>query len=129
MRSTLLKREREIAKMKAKGLKNTEIGAVVYPNANPTSQRQQVSRVLKKPRVAQYQEQIKSIAIKDSNITWRRITDAISDGLDSDRISDKLSAAKQARELLEVKEVETEQEIKSLPNVSEIQLIRLMKGK
>lgn len=131
MKSTISKKQREIAKMKAKGLKNTEIGKVVYPNATPLSQRQLVSRELKKPNVAQYQEQIKEIAIKDSNITWKRITDAISDGLDSNRISDKLSAAKQARELLETKQKveEVKEQITHLPNVDEIQLIRLMRGK
>jgi hypothetical protein len=125
-------KQRRIVHGKIKGLKNTEIGKQEYPKDKPISQRQLVSRELKKPAVAQYLEQSKLIALKESNITWRRVTDAISRGLDDD--NKYLSAAKQASDLLDMprdtKDEELNQALKSLPsNVDEIRLIQLMKSK
>jgi len=128
MKSTITAKQRRIVKAKIKGLKNTEIGKIEYANANPTSQRQLVSRELKKRPVAQYYEQTKTIALKEANITWKRVTEAISKGLDDD--NKYLQAAKQAAELLESKSIGDKEEYKELPsNISEIQLVRLLKNK
>lgn len=124
------KKQERIARLKAEGLKNIEIAKQEYPRAKPESQAVLVSRELKKPNVAQYVEQMKEIAIKESNITWKRITDAISEGLESERITERLSAAKQARELLEEQKHREEVKQVNLPsNMDEIQLIRLLKNK
>lgn len=137
MKSTIDSRQKRIAELKAKGLKNPEIGARVYPNANPTSQRQLVSRQLKKPHVAQYFEQSKLIALKTHNITWDRVVKPISDGLDwedkhgNPDIQVRLRASKDARELLDLPTKTEDEELKDvlgkLPsNLSELELQRLV---
>lgn len=128
-------KQRRIIKAKIKGQKNTEIGKVEYPDANPTSQRQMVSTQLKKPNVAQYYEQSKLMALKEHNITWSRIIRPITDALDFsegkpiDNINVRLKGSKMASEFLESKQMDTEakEQLLNLPDVDEIQLIRLMK--
>lgn len=130
IKSTLSAKQRRIAELKIKGLKNTEIGAKVYPNAKPKSQRQLVSRELKKEAVAQYYEQSKLIALKENDITWTRVMKAVSDGLGDSSIKVRLQAARQASEYLDIpnKSVEDNQElVQNLANVSnEIELQRLL---
>lgn len=137
-------KQRRIVKAKIKGKKNPEIGAVEYPNANTTSQRQLVARELKKGSVAQYLEQSKLQALKEHNITWSRIIKPISDGLKAThKIYDKegntiveeqdlntqMRASKQASELLRVKDELDPDDISKLKlpsNVDEIQLVRIL---
>lgn len=80
-KSLLTKTERKIAKAKIKGKKNQEIGAEVFPNASPQSQRQMVYRELKKPEMAQYIEQTKTIALKEAGVTWGKIVQPFADAL------------------------------------------------
>lgn len=84
-KSLLTKTERKIAKAKIKGKKNQEIGAEVYPNASPQSQRQMVYRELKKPQVAQYIEQTKTIALKEAGVTWSKIVQPFVDAWQAER--------------------------------------------
>lgn len=107
-------KQKRIAELKSQGLKNPQVGAEVYPNANPTSQRQLVSRELKKPHVAQYYEQGKIQALKSNNINWDRIIKPINDALEAVKVvtshtepdyeipdhAIRLTASKHARELL-----------------------------
>lgn len=123
-------KQRRIVKAKIKGYKHDEIAAHEYPKAKPENRRSIISQELHKPHVAQYYEQSKLIALKESNITWKRVTDAISRGLDDD--NKYLQAAKQAGDLLNLPKETKDDELKDklisiAQDADEIQLIRALK--
>lgn len=123
-------KQRRIIKSKVEGKTNRAIGKVEYPNAKQGSQDVMVSRELKKPEVALFYEQTKLIALKEHNISWTRVMQAVSDGLDSEKIDVRLRAAKQASDYLDIpnKSVEDNKELlNNLPsNVSELEVQRLL---
>lgn len=133
----LSRKQQQIVKAKVKGHKNKDIAKIHYPKANPQSQASIISSELRKPNVAQYYEQSKLQALKEHNITWSRVIKPISDGLTALNSKEeidhntRLRASKQAVELLHIKEVDqdTREQLLNLPNVDEIQLIRLMQNK
>jgi hypothetical protein len=137
---------KRIIKAKIQGKKHKEIAAVEYPNATEQSGVELVSRQLRNN--ASYLEQSKMIALKEHNITWSRVIKPIDDALEAGKkwteTDDKtgkithhelidhntrLRASKQAVELLQVKgeSPETESLLSKLPDVDEIQLVRLLK--
>jgi hypothetical protein len=135
------KKQKRIVKKHVEGNSNVEIGKAEYPNATPKSQRQIVYQELNKPAVRQYLEQSKLQAMKDHNIGWDRVMNVIDKGLDAkktdhysgqdkDDITTQLRAAKQASDYLELPKdtvEETKEMLSKLPDVDEIQLVRLMK--
>lgn len=135
MKASVDKRDRIIVKEKIKGKSESEIGRIVYPNQTPKSAQVSVTRRLNKPSVAHYYEQSKLQALKELNITWKRIIQPINDGLEFDNGNGvqssniRLKAAKMAIELLQSRDMSDEikpQNIK-LPNeVDEIEMQRLL---
>lgn len=128
-------KDKRIVKARIKGKKLKEIAAKEYPNAKENSGMVLVSRQLKKPHVAQYYEQSKLQALKDLNITWRRVIKPISEGLDfesddkAEAIKIRMSASKQARELLQLKDQQetTQQTQQNIPmDIDEIEVQRLL---
>ena len=135
-------KQRRIVRAKINGKKQREIGDIEYPNAKLPSKDVIISRELKKPHVAKYLEQSKLIALKESNITWKRVTDVISDSLDAEKqnnftgeitpdYSTRLSAAKQARDLLDLPKETKDEELKEKlldisENADEVQLLKII---
>lgn len=137
----LSRKDKQIANAHVKGVKNKDIGKIHYPNANPNSQAVLVSSTLKKPHVAQYVEQSKTIALKELGVTWKRIAQTFVDALDANKQNQftgeinpdhaiRMQAGKNLANLMEDKNKEEVNEvIGNIPNVDEVQLIRLLKNK
>jgi len=63
-------KQRRIAQLKSKGMKNKDIAKIEYPEAKEHSGEVLVSRQLKKPYVAQFVEQGREIALRKYSINW-----------------------------------------------------------
>lgn len=142
-KAELRAKEQRIAQARLQGKKLKEIAKEEYPNASKHAGEVQVSRVLKKPRVAQYIEQEKTVALKTYGFTWDRIIRKLNDKIDAtksdfhtgelvDDNSTQLQALKMVISLLDLPKDTNESQIKDKlldisSNADEIQLVRLLK--
>lgn len=134
-------KQKRIVEAKAKGLKNKEIAAVEYPEAQPRSGEVLVSRELKKPHVAKYESKVLAKLLDQNNVTHSQYIMNIGLAMQADKqnqftgevvpdITARLQGNKMAERFLKFDDSPTPENLPSnLGNLDEIQAIKYVFNK